>query len=71
MANAGDELLSYGSPPHSFVRGDGEDSGAEALLAFYRKRCEDFQAERQSSLDHLARVEVRIPTLPSLPEPDR
>lgn len=70
-----DALLSYGSPRRSFsanVSRDssfaGEEDGrdapaaagdAHALLAFYRQRCEQFQQERQTTLDHIARIEVR------------
>lgn len=32
---------------------------AQALLGFYRQRCEQFQQERQIMLDHVARIEVR------------
>lgn len=32
---------------------------AQSLLEFYRQRCEQFHQERQTMLDHMARVEVR------------
>lgn len=72
--DADDALLSYGSPRRSFsasvssIAGADEENGnapaavagdAQALLAFYRQRCEQFQQERQTMLDHVARIEVR------------
>lgn len=51
---------------NSSVAGDNRDADApvsaagdaQALLAFYRQRCEQFQHERQTTLDHVARIEV-------------
>ncbi|TMW61948.1 hypothetical protein Poli38472_009441 [Pythium oligandrum] len=65
-----DELLSYGSPRHSLrsearTRSvyDGDLSrhskiDDDALLEFYRHRCEQFQQERQAMLDRMAQAEV-------------
>jgi hypothetical protein len=63
-------LLSFGSPRQGFstsvhssvdkrqVEEEGGKDAAE-LLAFYRQRCEQFHAEREQTLAHLAQIEVR------------
>ncbi|ETN13745.1 hypothetical protein PPTG_08472 [Phytophthora nicotianae INRA-310] len=69
MVNQEEALLSFGSPRqgfstsvHSLVdEGTLEDEGgknATELLAFYRQRCEQFHAEREQTLAHLAQIEV-------------
>ncbi|RLN90504.1 hypothetical protein BBJ28_00014637 [Nothophytophthora sp. Chile5] len=72
MAAASEELLSFGSPRHGFstsvhgsqsdsnkAEGEGSKDAAE-LLAFYRQRCEQFHAERESTLEHLAQIETSL-----------
>ncbi|EGZ07474.1 hypothetical protein PHYSODRAFT_529186 [Phytophthora sojae] len=62
-------LLSFGSPRHGFsVHSHSsvdeqrlEEQGgknATELLAFYRQRCEQFHAEREQTLAHLAQIEI-------------
>ncbi|KAG3010813.1 hypothetical protein PC120_g14844 [Phytophthora cactorum] len=69
MVNQAEELLSFGSPRrgfstsmHSLVdEGELQEEGgknATELLAFYRQRCEQFHAEREQTLAHLAQIEV-------------
>ncbi|GLD99723.1 hypothetical protein PINS_up008451 [Pythium insidiosum] len=59
-----DDLLSYGSPRRKLsVSGRPQATSAtaqsaEELLAFYRRRCEQFQSERQILLDQISNVEV-------------
>ncbi|RLN32326.1 hypothetical protein BBJ28_00009938 [Nothophytophthora sp. Chile5] len=72
MAAASEELLSFGSPRHGFstsVHGSQEDSrkaeeeggkDAAELLVFYRQRCEQFHAERETTLEHLAQIETSL-----------
>lgn len=63
------ELMSLASPRSSFSVGrrnsmtdnTTQAQAAEdvvALLAFYRRRCDEFQSERQLTLDRLAQIEV-------------
>ncbi|KAG6962835.1 hypothetical protein JG688_00008419 [Phytophthora aleatoria] len=69
MVNQAEELLSFGSPRRGFLtsmhslvdEGELQEEGgknATELLAFYRQRCEQFHAEREQTLAHLAQIEV-------------
>ncbi|KAI9983075.1 hypothetical protein PInf_006998 [Phytophthora infestans] len=69
MVNQEETLLSFGSPRRGFstsmhslvdeVKLDEEScKDADELLAFYRQRCEQFHAEREQTLAHLAQIEV-------------
>lgn len=69
MVNQEETLLSFGSPRRefaTFVQSCVDDSmlvkeagrNAMDLLAFYRQRCEEFHAEREQMLAHLAQIEV-------------
>uniref|UniRef100_H3GVC5 Coiled-coil domain-containing protein 77 n=1 Tax=Phytophthora ramorum TaxID=164328 RepID=H3GVC5_PHYRM len=62
-------LLSFGSPRRGFSTSQHssvdeqmleEEGGKDStqLLAFYRQRCEQFHAEREHTLAHLAQIEV-------------
>ncbi|KAG1691902.1 hypothetical protein DVH05_026063 [Phytophthora capsici] len=69
MVNQEEALLSFGSPRRGFStsvhssvdEGKLEEEGgkdATELLAFYRQRCEQFHAEREQTLAHMAHIEV-------------
>ncbi|EEY54350.1 uncharacterized protein PITG_07966 [Phytophthora infestans T30-4] len=69
MVNQEETLLSFGSPRRGFstsmhslvdeVKLDEEScKDADELLAFYRQRCEQFHAEREQTLAHLAQIEI-------------
>ncbi|KAK1937775.1 hypothetical protein P3T76_009512 [Phytophthora citrophthora] len=71
MVNQEEALLSFGSPRRGFSssvhssvdEGKLEEEGGKdvtELLAFYRQRCEQFHAEREQTLAHLAQIEVCI-----------
>ncbi|KAJ0397784.1 hypothetical protein P43SY_006486 [Pythium insidiosum] len=63
-SDADDDLLSYGSPRRKLSVSSAAQrpvttaQSAEDLLAFYRRRCEQFQSERQILVDHISNVEV-------------
>ncbi|OWZ22027.1 hypothetical protein PHMEG_0003344 [Phytophthora megakarya] len=67
--NQDEALLSFGSPRRGFSTSlhgsvdeekleDEEGKNATEILAFYRQRCEQFHAEREQTLAHLAQIEI-------------
>ncbi|GMF26918.1 unnamed protein product [Phytophthora lilii] len=70
--NQEEALLSFGSPRRGFsslassvdeqqLEEEGGKNAAQ-LLAFYRQRCEQFHAEREQTLAHLAQIEWELKT---------